>query len=424
VEYLSILRARWRSVVIVLLIAVALAGVASLRATPVYVARADVFFSVSISGSTSDLSRGFAFAQGQVRSYATVARQPIVLEPVIAQLGLDITPVELSRKIVAQSPLDTVIIEIRVSDSDPEQAARIANAVAAQLGVAVKGLAPRSAAQSPVNVTTVAPAAVPQFPASPRTKVNLGIALVLGLIGGAVAAVARDTLDQRIAGRREVARVTDAPMIGTISPRPRRRLFERLRRRVSRDEPTRELRTNFQHLCAMNSLRTVLFTSAAEDTATSLTVSELGTALSRSGLDTLLVDADVRRPTLARRYDITDAAGLTSVVAGDMPWRSAVQKPHPRLGVLPAGPTSYDPSGLLDFGAMTDFLKEAAEDYDLVLVKAPPVLLVADGLMLGRVTDGVVVVADQKSMHRDLLASEVEALDLATANLVGVVLVR
>jgi succinoglycan biosynthesis transport protein ExoP len=424
VEYLSILRARWMTVVAVILVALALAGFVSLRATPVYVARANVFFSVSISGSTSDLARGFAYAQGQVRSYAKVATQPIVLQPVIDQLGLDMTPVQLSRSIVAQSPLDTVLLEIQVSESDPERAADIANAVATQLTAAVTRLTAPTATQSPVKVTTVQPAAVPKAPESPRTKVNLAIALFLGTIAGAVGAVARDTLDQRIAGRREVARVTEAPVIGTISPHRRTLLPERLRRRVIRGEPTRELRTNFQHVCGGNGLRTVLFCSAADDTATSLTVSELGEALSDTGVNTLLIDADVRRPSLARRHDGSDVAGLTSVVAGDMPWRAAVHMQHTRLGVMSAGPTGYDPSGLLDLSSMSDLLSQAAADYDLVLVKAPPVLLVADGLVLSRLTDGVVVVTDQRSMHRELLSSELEALELAGANVVGVVLVR
>jgi receptor protein-tyrosine kinase len=100
--------------------------------------------------------------------------------------------------------------------------------------------------------------------------------------------------------------------------------LHQLRGRVSRGEPTRELRPNFQHVCGGNGLRTVLFCSAANDTATSLTVSELGEALSDTGVNTLLIDADVRRPSLARRHDGSDVAGLTSVVAGDMPWRAAV----------------------------------------------------------------------------------------------------
>src|SRR4051812_38271051 len=117
------------TVVAIILVALAMAGFLSLRATPVYVARANVFFSVSISGSTSDLARGFAYAQGQVRSYAKVATQPIVLQPVIDQLGLDMSPVQLSHAVVAQSPLDTVLLEIDVSEDDPQLAADIANRV-------------------------------------------------------------------------------------------------------------------------------------------------------------------------------------------------------------------------------------------------------------------------------------------------------
>src|SRR4029078_11534207 len=115
------------------------------------------------------------------------------------------------RQVIAQSPLDTVLLEIQVSEDDPKLASDIANAVATQLAVAVGNLASTSTTDTPVKVTTVAQASVPKAPESPRTKFTLVIALFLGGIAGAVGAVARDTLDQRIAGRREVARVTDAP---------------------------------------------------------------------------------------------------------------------------------------------------------------------------------------------------------------------
>jgi succinoglycan biosynthesis transport protein ExoP len=429
--YFRILRARRAVVATVTAISILVALVYSLAVTPTYVASSSVFLSAGIGRTSGELSRNFTYVQGLVRSYSQVATEPVVLGPVIRNLELDTTPTQLAHSITAQAPLDTVIIEIKVSDSSAEQAARIANAVAAQLSSTVNSLVPGVTENSrPVSVTTLTQAAVPEYAASPRKTLNVTLGLLIGLLLGAVLAISRDALDVRIRSPREATALTRVPVIGAViaqPARPPRWALPALRPQLHRGarELDNQLRTNFQFLRGQRSLKNVVFTSALLDGATSLTVSNLATALGEAGLRVLIVDADLRRPTLAAAHGITTDLGLTSVLldgaaVDSVVTRSAVSP----IWVLPTGPALRDPSLMMNDDAVKTLLTELAAGYDVVLIKAPPVLVVADGLMLAAAGDGVVVVADEEAMNRDVLAEQMRALDIAGAEVLGVVLLQ
>lgn len=425
-DYLAILRARWLIVLATTALALVGAGVYLAEATPIYRAKASVFFSVAIGQSSGDLSRGFAYAQSLASTYAEVATQPVVLDPVIKDLGLSMSSSQLARNVVARTPVGSVIIDISVNDTSPEQAARIANAMAFELTVAVNKLSPAaSATTNPrVRLLTVSSASPPTQPTSPQPKTSLMIALAIGLVVGAVLALLRHTLDPRV-DRQELYQVTEAPVLGTLvltEHASRRRLAGRRGGVADPLEQTILLRTNFEHLRAQRSVRVAVVTSAAEDSATSTTVT-LGTSLAQNGMRVALVDADLRRPTLAARLGKDDSLGLSTVLTGQSAWHTAIQRLDSEgSALLSAGPTLDDPSRMLSADALQNLFQELLSQFDLVLVKSPSVLQVAEGLLLSRLADGVMIVADERSTDRQTLAAEIEALELAGANLMGVVL--
>jgi tyrosine-protein kinase len=429
--YLSILRARRAVVITVTVISLLLALLYSLAVTPTYVARSSVFLSANMGSSSAELSRSFPYAQGLVRSYSQVATEPVVLDPVIKRLRLDTTPGRLAKAITAQAPLDTVIIDIEVADPSAELAAEIANALAAQLSSTVNSLVPGATESTlPVTVTTLTQAEVPAFPSSPKKTLNLALALLIGLLLGSVLAISRDALDVRVRTAQDATTLTRVPVIGSvIAQGSGRRKFRwpSLRRRRHRGarELDNQLRTNFQHMRGQRALKSVVFASALADNATGLTVSNLAIALGEAGLTALMVDADVRRPTLAARHGVSDDTGLTSVLLEDVAARSVIRRSRTSpVWVLPAGPQLRDPSMMMNDAAMKQLLAQLVQLFDVVLIKAPPVLMVADGLMLSRISDGVVVVADEQAMNRDVLGEEMRALDIAGADVLGFVLTQ
>jgi capsular polysaccharide biosynthesis protein len=142
-----------------------------------------------------------------VKSYVDVVDSPAVLDPVIADLGLDTTYVELSQQVSAQTPPNTVLLNVTVTDPSSKRAADIANAVAASYAAEIKrleGAAPQetkkaeAAPQVPVEVSVIKPARAPLSPVSPRTALNVVLGALLGFLLGVGAAVLRHTLDTSV----------------------------------------------------------------------------------------------------------------------------------------------------------------------------------------------------------------------------------
>jgi polysaccharide biosynthesis transport protein len=421
--YLAVLRIRWIIIVACLGIALVAVGVLVLRAPRIYSAKSTVFLSVSVGQSTADLSRGFAYAQGLVNSYAQVVTQPTTLLPVITSLGLDLSPDKLARLVTVDTPLETLLINITVATTSPDLAANISNGIAQQLSSTAGALVPGADHNaSPVSVTIVSPASVPSAPSSPRVALNFTVGALGGGFIGIVLAFARDILDVRISGPRDVERVTDVPVIGTITlSRETPRWFRGGKGQA--ENLAKELRTNFQHACMMRRLRSVVFTSAQDDRATGITVTILGVELAHAGLRTVLVDGDIRKPSLGPWSGAEHPYGLSSVLVEQVGWRDALHnRGRTLLSVLPAGPPLSDPSAVLNPAAMSALIGELADNFDVVLIKSPPVLRVADGLLFARIVDGTVVVADGPMMNRTDLAEELHALGVADALLIGIVL--
>ncbi len=169
--------------------------------------------------------------------------------------------------------------------------------------------------------------------------------------------------------------------------------------------------------------RSLLFTSATPREGKSTTSMHLAIAHSQQKRKTLLIDADLRRPSLHERLGVPNERGLSTVAAGDNHWRDVIQSPaaHPDLDVLPAGPASRRAADRL--GTVLDqILTEAERDYDLVVVDSPPLLGFAEPLQMAAVVDGVVVITLAGQTNRNAVASVLASLKRLKANVIGVAL--
>jgi capsular polysaccharide biosynthesis protein len=420
-DYLMIIRARLAVFVIVVFFVVDVSAVLSALATPKYTAKTTILFSSSaVSGSDRSLSEGLLYTQTLVRSYAEVATQPLVLEPVIRNLRLETTPAALARSVSAVSPLGTAIIEIRAIDPSPRRSLAVAQAVARQLALSVDQLAPsRANQQGRIRATTVAPGIVSTQPTSPRTSLSLKVALLWGILAGTALCIWLESVDPRVRSRRDLGLLTDTPAVGHLPGRTvRSRAMETRRLGRSRRpyEQLAQLLTNFGSVRESNRLSTVLFVSPKVEDQPRRAMAGLGILSAQAGASVLLVDADLRTRKTA------DEAGLSSVLAGEVDWRTCLTGPRDGPPTLLGGRPLIDPSAALASPAMAAFLAEVRAEFDLVLLAAPPVLTATDGLALSTMVDGVFVVADRKDMRRVVLRRALDALRLLKAPVSGVIL--
>lgn len=439
-DYLEIVRRRWVSATIVALTTTALAAVSILVATPQFTAKTRLFFAVGETSTVSELAQGSNFAERQMTSYAEVATSPLVLDPVIDKLDLEVSSAALAQSITATIPPATVILEIAVTNPDAERAATIANAVGDQLAIAVADLSPegrapdgteesdQAKASNRVRATTLAPALVPAAPSSPNVARNLGLGIALGMILGLGVALLRHLLDTRVRNEHDVRAVTDSPLLGTIGyddKVPNHPIILRDEPLSAAAEAIRRLRTNLQFTDVGDRPRSIVITSSVPSEGKSTTSLNLAVALADAGSRVILVDADLRRPSVATAMGLEGQVGLTTVLIGRADVEDVVQQwERTSLDVLPSGRIPPNPSELLGSTAMAKLLDQLTARYDVVLLDTPPLLPVTDAAVLSKMAGGTLVIAGADRVHRPQLRESLDALATAGAYVHGVVLNR
>jgi succinoglycan biosynthesis transport protein ExoP len=281
----------------------------------------------------------------------------------------------------------------------------------------------------------IADAARPALkPVYPNTPLNVLLAFLLSSLAGVGGAVLSDLLDKTVRDPEQVARTLRTEVIGSLPLLKNKRVgtLGRLKdgghagdeRDVSGfGESIRTLRNSILLANFDRRYRSLLVTSASPGEGKTTTAANLAAAHAEQGKRTLLIDGDLRRPSVHRNFDLPSVVGLSNALLGEISWREAVIQPEavPNLYILPAGPPSRRASDLVGRG-LTEVLEEAAAEYDLVMLDAPPLLGFAEPLQMATAVDGVVVVARAGQTSRKAVASVLATLNRLRAKVVGVVL--
>ena len=427
-EYLRVARRHWRIILVGLLVGFGLAEVYVQLATPVYSASVQVFVSTPVTDS--DLANAFSggqFDQDRVKSYAEVVKSPAVTAPVLKQLGLPGSAAELGDKISASAPLNTVLLDVSVHDTDRHEVAAIANAVGNQLVQVVQGLeSPTAGGQSPVRLTVIKQATQPSVAISPKTHEDLALGLAVGLLLGIAAAALREVLDTSVKTVATAQSVSGAPVLGIIgfdagsNDRP---LIVLADSKAPPAEGYRQLRTNLQFVNVDERPRSLVVTSSVANEGKSTIAANLAVVMAEQGQHVLLVDGDLRKPRVASYMGVEGAVGLTTVLSQRIQPREVIQKfGDGWLSLLPSGQLPPNPSELLGSQEMAKLLTFLESHYDMVIVDAPPLLPVTDAAVLAAIVDGVLLVVRHGRSKRDELARAASVLANVDGNLFGCVL--
>ncbi|WP_299953629.1 polysaccharide biosynthesis tyrosine autokinase [uncultured Modestobacter sp.] len=425
-RFLTLLRHHLVGIVISLVVCGVAAFALSSSTTPTYRSTAALFVSLQNGDSASDLAQGANYTRDQMASYATLATTPAVLQPVVDELALPGTARDLAHRVTAVAPNDTVVLEVSVADPSPEAAARIADAIAEQLIVVLGDVAPRGeSGDATVRVSEVTPAEVPRFQTSPNTKTDLAVGLLLGLVVGVLYAVLRETLDTRVRDVSRVEAVTDAPVLGAVPRLP----GESGHLLALADDPRgglaevfRQLSTNVEFLRVGDAPVSLLVTSSLPGEGKSTVAANLALALAEVGHRVVLVDADLRRPSVAQRLGLEGEAGLSTVLLGRVEYEDVRQEwGGSGLHVLTAGAIPPNPVQLLSSSRMADLMSTLESRYDVVVVDSAPVLPVTDALVLSRHATGTLLVVNSRALRRAQLTETLRRLDHPGTRLLGVV---
>lgn len=188
-------------------------------------------------------------------------------------------------------------------------------------------------------------------------------------------------------------------------------------------EQYRTIRTNIQFSSVDQEVRTLMVTSSGPGEGKSTTVANLAVVFSQQGKKVLLVDADMRKPTVHYTFNQTNTFGLTSVLTKQLSLEKAITTTEEKnLYILTSGPIPPNPAELLSSRAMGQFFQEAQELFDLIIFDTPPVLAVTDGQILANKCEGTILVISSGKTEKEPIVKAKELLDSAQSKLLGVVL--
>ena len=188
-------------------------------------------------------------------------------------------------------------------------------------------------------------------------------------------------------------------------------------------EQFRTIRTNIQFSSVDEELQTMIVTSSGPAEGKSTTTANLAVVFAQQGKRVLLIDADLRKPTVHYTFRTENHIGLSNVLTRQSSLEEAVTvTSQDKLWVLSSGPIPPNPSELLGSKGMKTLLEQAKDEYDVIILDTPPVLAVTDAQVLANLTDGVVLVVSSGKTETDAAIKAKELLESAKAKILGVVL--
>jgi capsular exopolysaccharide synthesis family protein len=284
------------------------------------------------------------------------------------------------------------------------------------------------------NIRKIDPADAPDFPSSPRKSVNLSMGLLCGLGFGLLLSFTIEALDTNIKSIYDIEERLGLPMLGVVPQVDTKLLSPETFVRDATSplpgawsrlaEAYRSLRTTILLARAGTPPQVILVSSAKpSEGKTSITTLE-AIVFALNGAKVLLIDSDLRRPSVHLRFRIANKVGLTSVLTGKSTLQEAIVPVEavPSLHLLPAGPIAPMPAELLGSLQMQRLIEGLRANYDFILIDTPPVLTVTDAAVLVSISDGVVLVLRYAQSSRNVVARASEILLRSGAHLLGVVL--
>lgn len=187
-------------------------------------------------------------------------------------------------------------------------------------------------------------------------------------------------------------------------------------------ETYRTLRTNIQFTALDSKEKILLVTSAGMGEGKSTTIANLAMAVAEAGKKVLLIDCDMRRPTIHKIFKISNIQGVSDYLIGQVALNEVIHSIDPYLDILTSGTIPPNPSELLGSKNMEQFLNRMRKEYDYILLDAPPVMAVTDAQVLSTLSSGVILVVASGKAQRELAKRSKELLEAVGAKIVGAVL--
>lgn len=441
-----ILKKTWIIVGAAVASALAAILITSFLITPEYQSRVLFYVnnkSVSVGSATFGITAGdISASKHLVDSYIVILKSGTTLREVIDHAELDCSVGELKRMLRASSVNSTEIFEVVVTSDSAQEAVKIADSVAEVLPARINSLV------TGTSVKVVDSAVAASGPSSPSTRRNA----VLGFLMGACAAVGiiglQAILDIKIRKEEDVSDLTEVPVLASIPDLQKRSRYKHIGAGLSQkyqDDDGMEQNISVGEISgavseAFTFLRTKILFSFVENRA--CRVIGVSSALAGEGKSTvavnlanafaqldrrvLLVDCDLRRPSIHKKLKLRCGHGLSHLLTNQTVLQNALYQVETKQGsllwVVPVGQISPHPAELLSSAAMEQLIREASGSFDYIILDLPPVEEVSDALAAVKYTDGILLVVRENYCNRRVLKHAIAQFEYMQGKLLGIVM--
>jgi capsular exopolysaccharide synthesis family protein len=414
-----------------LLAAVAAAAV-SFALPPVYEAKVDLAVRPALFLPTTDPNAASVSSSQILATYALFMTEPLVLNKVIADLGMNNSSDELVKEVKVTPDNVALVLHITVQDTDPARARDVANTVVADFMSAVKQIqqvesqAPN--ARTADNFVVLSPAALPKQPVSPNKVLNIAVAFMAGFIVALGLSLLLDNLDQSVKSDEELTERLGLISLGhvpfLVASKGRGGELVTLDAQSHAAEAYKALRTSVLFSGVEREFRELVVTSAEMGEGKSRTAANLAVVFAQAGYRTLLIDADFRRPSQHRIFGRVRNVGLSNLILQDATEAEAITEVQAvaNLSLLTSGPIPPNPSELLGSGRMRELLARLRGYFAYVIIDTPPVNAVTDAPILAAYANGTILVIEQGGTVFPALGRAKGMLDRVGAHTIGAVM--
>lgn len=442
----ALLHKSWIILIVSILCAALVFSCTMLFVTPQYEASAKFYVnnsSFSVGDASVSISSGdITASKSLVNLYIIILDTRETLNEVLAYSGVDCTLDDLQDMIRAESVNETEVFRVVVTSPDPQQAEQIASAICKVLPARISSIVESTSAK------VVEAAVVPSRPSSPNYTMSTVLGFLMGFVLSAGIIILRLIFDVTIRSEDDISQLANYPILAAVpdmnAPSKGGYYYangQKKRKQSSSNQPNaiigseisfaaseayKLLRTKLQYSFAdEKSCRVIGVSSAMAGEGKSLTAVNLASAMAQLNQKVLLIDCDMRRPSLNTKLNLPKVPGLSGFLSGQRKLNTLIQPYSANNGsnvfhVITSGENPPNPVELLSSARMTKMLEALHEPYDYIILDLPPVGEVTDALAISKDTDGILLVVRENYCNRHILGDTMQQFEFVGSRILGV----
>lgn len=419
-EIVDVLKAYWKMILVITLCATILSGFISFFVIkPQYDASTKIFIGKEGAEERDYNESDIEMYQKLMKTYIEIIKTRDLIEKALGRVDSNLTASQVLGKLTVTNITDTQIIEIKFKYKNPVVAKEIIEAITEELINVSSSLVLNG------SIRVIDHVSVPHTPVSPNKKINIIISFLLGLIISGGIAFLREYMDNTYKNAEQLEQDLETPVIGSIPIKKGIKTNEYILETSASSiamENYRALRTNIQYSSIGRKFKVLIITSSDHGEGKTTISGNLALCLAAEERKVILLDCDLRNPSIHKAFGLSNDIGLSDVVVEKAPISMAMQDFNNNLTILTSGKLPPNPADILGSNAMEEILEKLKEDFDYLVIDTPPIQDFADAQILSTKADGTILVVRAERTNKDSVHNTLNLIKKVNSKVIGIVI--